>query len=146
MKLLSTYRASLLATLLAAVSLVPAARAENPDVIARVNVPFAFDCGNQHYAAGLYDIRQSAGNVVQIKGSSRFGLVMVQKDDNFAPAKTGKAVFHVTGDRRLLTEMWTAGSTAHIKFYSSKAKQRVKLASNGTYTPDVEVALLDMPR
>jgi hypothetical protein len=146
MNLLSKYRVSLLAAFLAVLSLAPAAQAQIQDSIARVNVPFAFECGTQHYPAGTYDLRPLSNNVLWIRGSSSSGLAMMRMDMNMLPTKTGKAVFGVSGNQHFLHEIWSPRSTTHVIFKASKAEQRVKLASNSIHQPDIQLALLDVPR
>jgi hypothetical protein len=146
MNQLSKYRVSLLAILLAVLSLAPAARAQAQETIARVNVPFAFECGNQHYPAGTYDLRTLSNNVLWIRGASSSGLAMMRMDMNMLPKKTGKAVFGVSGNEHFLHEIWSPRSTTHVFFQASKAEKRVKLASNSISQPDIQLALLDVPR
>ena len=146
MNLLSKYRVSLLAVFLAVLSVAPAAQAQIKESIGRVNVPFAFECGTQHYPAGTYDLRTLSNDVLLIKGSSHSGLVMIRMDMNMSPEKTGKAVFSVSGNQYFLHEIWSRTSTTHVIFKASKAEHRVKLASNSIHQPDVQVALLDVSR
>src|ERR1700679_2697800 len=105
MNLLSKYRVSLLAAFLAVVPLAPAAQAQIQERIGRANVPFAFDCGTEHYPAGIYDLRTLSNNVLLIRGSSHSGLTMIRMDVNMVPAKTNTAVFGVSGNRHFLREI-----------------------------------------
>jgi len=146
MNLLSKYRVSLLAACLAVLPLASTAQAQIKDTIGRVNVPFAFECGARHYPAGTYNLRTLSDNVLLIEGPSRSGLVMMWMDRNISPEKTGKAVFSVSGNQYFLHEIWTKQSTTHVIFKASRAEQRVKLASNGIHQPDIQLALLDVPR
>ena len=114
--MLRKYRARLLAAFLAVLSLVPLARAQARETIARVNVPFAFQCGLQHYPAGMYDMIRLSADIVQMRGASHSGVAMMRMDVNRLPAKTGKAVFSVYGNQYFLHEMWTKESTDHVTF------------------------------
>jgi hypothetical protein len=146
MNLLSKYRVSLLSVFLAVMSMVPAAQSQTQKTIARVNVPFAFECGSQHYPAGIYNISRLSNTVLVISGSSRTGLAMMRMDVNILPAKTGGAVFVVSGNQHFFHEIWSTGDTTHVTFYASKAERRVKLASNKVHKPDILLALLEVPR
>jgi hypothetical protein len=145
MNLLSKYRVSLLVAILAVLSLAPTAQAQTQEPIGRVKVPFAFDCGTEHYPAGTYDLRTMSNNVLLIRGYSHSGFVMMRMDMNMS-TKTGKAVFSVSGDQYFLHEISSPKSTIHIVFKASKAQQRVKLTSNSIHQPDIQLALLDVPR
>jgi hypothetical protein len=146
MNLLSKYGVSLLAAFLAVVSLAPAAQAQIQEPIGRANVPFAFDCGAEHYPAGIYDLRTLSNNVLLVRGTSHSGLTMIRMDMNMLPAKTNQAVFGVSGNRHFLREIRSSRGTTHVIFKASKAEQRVKLASNSIHQPDIQLALLDVPR
>ena len=144
--MLTKYRAGLFAAFLAVLSLVPLARAQARETIARVNVPFAFQCGFQHYPAGIYDIIRLSSDISQMRGASHSGVAMMRVDVNVLPAKTGKAVFSVYGNQYFLHEMWTKESTDHVIFTVSRAERQLKLASSSIHQPDIQLALLDVPR
>jgi hypothetical protein len=144
MNLLSKYRNSLLAAFLMAASLAPAANAQS--TVGRINVPFAFDCGTQHYAAGEYNIQTAMNGVLSIGNSAGSGLVMPQREQNTQRTATGKAVFRVYGDRYFLSELWTKGEATHFTFQPSKAEHEVQLALKRTPGSGVQMALLTVPR
>jgi hypothetical protein len=145
MNLLSKYRVSLLAALLAVLSLAPAAQAQSQEAIGRVNVPFAFECGLRHYPAGIYELRTLSNNVLLIKGpSSHLGVAIIRRDMDMLPVKAGQAVFGVSGNQYFLREIRSTDST-YVIFKPAKAGQR-KLASNSIHEPDVQLALLNVPR
>jgi hypothetical protein len=146
MNLLSKYRASLLSIFLAVMCVVPAAQSQTQETIARVNVPFAFECGSQHYPAGIYNISRLSNTVLLISGPSRIGLAMMRPDVTVLPAKTGRALFGVSGNQHFFHQIWSTGSTTLVTFYASKAEQRVRLAPNTIPQPDIQLALLDVPR
>jgi hypothetical protein len=146
MNLLSKYRVSLLAAFLAVLSLAPAAQAQGKEAIGRVNVPFAFECGLRHYPAGIYDLRTLSSNVLLIRGSSHLGVAMIRRDINMSPVKAGKAVFGVSGNQYFLREIRSADSTTYVTFKAAKAGQQGKLASNSIHEPDIQLALLNVPR
>ena len=48
------FRASIFAAVLTIVPMSPTLHAQDADMAAQVNVPFAFNTASQHYAPGLY--------------------------------------------------------------------------------------------
>jgi hypothetical protein len=148
MNFLSKFRAIVIASVFAVAALVPAAHAQSGSAqgnTVKVNVPFAFSCGPQHYTAGTYLIRDRSSNVVSILGKSRSGLAMTRIEQAYRPATVNKAVFRKYGDTYFLEELWTAGNTSHVTVAHAKAKKTAEVASNAT-VPVVELALLEMPR
>lgn len=145
MNLLSKYRAIFIAACLAVISLTPAAHAQQGESIARIQVPFAFDCGARHYPAGLYNIRKWGEDLLMINGSSS-GLAMTQTDANARPTKIGEVVFRVVGHRHFLHEIRSGGDTTIFVFYPSRAEQKIELAANAIHQPDIQLALLNAPR
>jgi hypothetical protein len=94
----------------------------------------------------MYDMIRLSADIVQMRGASHSGVAMMRMDVNRLPAKTGKAVFSVYGNQYFLHEMWTKESTDHVTFTVSRAERKLKVASNSIHQPDIQLALLDVPR
>jgi hypothetical protein len=140
------FRASLVATILAVASLSSTSHAQVGGVQVRVEVPFAFVCGSHHFAAGIYAIRMENQHVTLTQGSSGSGRALTELVSDLQPAKKGKAVFQRYGDQYFLQEVWSPGMTSHIHYVRSKAQKQPELASIGTGSADLELALLEKPR
>jgi hypothetical protein len=109
-----------------------------------VDVPFAFQNGSQHFAAGRYTIRLEDNNVLVVRGETRAGLAMVWFDDDSRPSNTTKVVFRRYGDQYFLHEVWVTGETRHPYCLPSKAENREMAATKAVPT-SVVVAALAMP-
>lgn len=135
-------RSSLFAVILVATSWSPASRAQAVGMSLEVNVPFAFDNGTQHFAAGPYTIRMEEPHVLLIQGSSQSGLTMTWFDQDLTPSKTTKVVFQRYGDRYFLSEIWVTGDATHTYVPPSKREKQLEEAANRTADTGVQVALL----
>jgi hypothetical protein len=146
---ISKFRIGLFAAVLALGSLSLAASAQAADTVATAIVPFGFELGSQHFAAGRYTVRMQGDHIVRINGRSNGGLEMTMWDINPKPSTQSKLVFRSYGGRLFLREVWTAGDTVHLQCVESKAEKqarRSEIASNHATTPAVELALLQIPR
>jgi hypothetical protein len=141
---LSKVRAILLTVILAGSPLLPALHAQDLEDVVKVNVPFAFESGSQHFAPGLYTISRNDQNLLAIRGESKSGLVLSWFDEDGQPSKTTKVVFRKYGDQYFLHEIWVSGDTSHTYVQPSKAEQR-EMAANRTDTTNVVVAALEGP-
>jgi hypothetical protein len=92
-------RAGIFAVVLAVAPLSPASHAQDAGAVGRMNIPFAFEAGSQHYPAGVYTVRMEDQHVVRIWGTSVAGISMAYVDENGALAKKGVAAFQRYGDR-----------------------------------------------
>jgi hypothetical protein len=147
---ISKFRAILLAVTLAGAPLSPASHAQDLEGSVVVNVPFAFENGHQHFAAGLYTIGMESHNVLMIRGESRrgesrSGFVMADFDEDSQPSETTKVVFHRYGDQYFLSEVWVEGETSHTYCLPSKA-EKLEIAANRTAPTGVVVAALETSR
>jgi hypothetical protein len=138
------FRATLLAASFLAVA--PALHAQTQEMQVKVNVPFAFESGSQHYAAGVYTIGRGAEHIMSIQGASNSGLAMTRLAEDPQPARTGKVVFHRYGDRYFLGEIWVAGKSGHLACVKSKAESQLQISGHGTAPTGVELAVLETPR
>jgi hypothetical protein len=134
-----TSRASLFITALAFLS--PALHAQVQEQKVKVNVPFAFESGNHHYAAGLYTIDRQDPNLVLITSASEFGLALAQVE-NGKVGDSSKAIFRKNGNGYYLDEIMIAGDSNSIHFLHPKAKRMESIAGNKVADTGVEIALL----
>jgi hypothetical protein len=142
---ISKFRAILLAVTLAGAPLSPASHAQDLEGAVVVNVPFAFENGPQHFAAGLYTIGMKSHNVLMIRGEARSGFVMADFDEDTQPSETTKVVFRRYGDQYFLSEVWVEGETSHTYCMPSKA-EKLEIAANRTAPTGVVVAALETSR
>jgi hypothetical protein len=146
---MSKFHAILCAAVLAVTSLSSTSHAQSSDTIAVVNVPFGFEFGSQHFAAGPYTMSEISTHIVAIRGVSKSGFAMTMQDINLKPSTQSKMIFRNYGGRMFLHEVWTAGDTVHLECVKTKAEkraERTELASNPAQVTNVEVALLETPR
>ena len=145
----SKFRTGICAAVIALASLSSTSFAQSPKAIAVANVPFAFELGSQHFAAGRYTVRTNSDHLLMIQGASKSGSALTMWEDNSKPAARGKMVFRSYNGRLFLHEVWTPGETVHLQCAESKAEKQARkteVASNHAKTPDVELALLETPR
>lgn len=152
MRTLTLSRISL--ALIAAVALITApsaVKAQTSDTEVAANIPFTFQVGSSHYAAGIYTL-QLMRHVLTIQGRSASGMMEVFPESTNHPPATSVLVFHRYGDHYFLSELHFGGSPEFVKSPVSRAERRIRLeeeASNhgtGNTSANVEVALLVSPR
>jgi hypothetical protein len=141
---ISKFRTGLFATVLAvAAPLSPALHGQDLGMIAKVNVPFAFETASgHHFKPGVYSIRMDGPFNALIRGDSDSALTMSTIEDRGEPAKSGTATFQRYGDQYFLTEITVEGSSRRLHFAKSKAEKRAQIAAGGTTPASAEVALL----
>jgi hypothetical protein len=140
------FRASIFAAVLTIVPMSPALHAQDADMAAEVNVPFAFNTASQHYAPGLYRLRMESEDTLLIQGGSNSHLAMVRTEDEAQRVKTGKAVFHKYGNQYFLSEIAVAGTSRHLHFAPSKREKEAQIAQDKKAPEGVELSLLQNAR
>jgi hypothetical protein len=146
---MSKFHASLCAAVLAIASLSTTSYAQRTDTLAKVNVPFGFEFGSQHFVAGVYTVRMLSEHLLSINGKSNNGLALVMRDTNLKPSTEGKVIFRRYNDRFYLREVWQPNETEHLQCIKTKDERRAErtvLASNPVHATNVELALLETPR
>jgi len=143
-------RLALVVTALAVASVSPVLGAQTPTM--QVTVPFGFEVGPTHFAAGIYTLNEPRQHVLSIRGTKGFALMMNAREPNFKPATAGKVVFDRYGNRYFLREVWAKGDIDHLRCPESKTEHQIKKIQQATdrasfATPtSVELALLENPR
>jgi hypothetical protein len=141
------FRAAVFTAVLAVVSLAPASQAQNHSLGARVNVPFAFETGRQHFAPGMYTISMGTTDMLVIKGASSSGFVLMHvAGDSRQPAKS-KVVFRRSGDHYFLGQIWLEDRSGFMEVTKSKAERKLQVAEQKSAPAgSVELALLEPAR
>jgi hypothetical protein len=138
------FRASIFAAVVAFAPLTPAAHAQENGTAVRVNVPFVFQNGSQHFAPGVYTLAMENDHTVVIRGASQSWMALTSIVDNAQPAKRGTAVFHKYGDQYFLSEITVAGKSRYLHLTPSRAECQLR---RGQKKPaGVELSLLQGPR
>jgi hypothetical protein len=139
----STFRASLLAGVLAVVAQSPMIQAQDAGVLGQMNVPFAFEVASQHFTAGVYKIRVANDYVLIVQGKSGSGLVMTTVDNDREPAAASKATFRKYGDQYFLGDISSAGRSRHLHFAVSKTESQLRIGTKSEPT-GTELAILQV--
>jgi hypothetical protein len=147
MRSLTRVFAILMAGIMTAASVLPAARAQQASFAASVNVPFAFETASgQRFAPGVYTIRITGLDTMLIRGVNSSGLAMIEEQANEArPASEGKAIFIRYGDRFFLRSVSVPGSSTRLIFARSKNERETQLAAD-TRSSAIGLALLKAAR
>jgi hypothetical protein len=141
------FRAAVFTAVLAVVSLAPALPAQARTEGLRVNVPFAFETGRQHFAPGMYTISMKTPDMLVIKGASVSGFVLMHFSGDRRQAVKSKVVFRRSGDRYFLGEIWLADRSGYMDVIKSKAERKLEIAEQKSAPAgNVELALLEPGR
>ena len=143
------HRLVVLAAVLAVASLSSTSHAQSSDALAKVNVPFGFEVGSQHFAAGVYTVRMLSDHLMSINGKSDSGLAMANRDTDLKPSAQGKVIFRRYGSQFYMREVWTPGGSTHLRCVKTKTErqaERTLLASDPAQVTNVELALMETPR
>ena len=120
-------RAALIALTLAVTAAAPALHAQGATQNLKVNVPFAFQVGDYHFAPGLYSMHRT-GHFLSIDGADGTRTTMTDPENDAKMNWTTKVVFNRYGDRYFMHEIWSAGDTGHTRIVDQKAEQQVRKA------------------
>ncbi len=136
-----------------ALALVPSALpAQTAAPRTLVTVPFAFQVGSTHFAAGTYILSNPGEFLLSIQGKTRSALTMSSHESSKTPAPASKVVFYRYGDQYFLREVWMKGNIDHTYCLPSKAEEAVERRQSDNErasVPDhtnVEIALSEIPR
>jgi len=130
---------------LAAILLVPAARAQQTGI--KADVPFDFVAGDRAYPAGEYILSEALSNsgVIRIENVQEVSGAFAPTNpcSKAMPSKDTKLVFHRMGGRYFLYQAWTAGNLTGREF--PKSRIEVELAQNHE-TPGVVIVAAVLTR
>ena len=136
-------RAGLSAAVLAVATIAAAPLAQAQQSVVRAQIPFGFENGSQHLAAGQYTVSLQADHIMVLQSNKAGGLVMTLPDENMKPAATSRIVFRKYGDKYFLREVWIAGRTTHVHCVKSREEKSLQVAQNEVPPTAIEVALLE---
>jgi hypothetical protein len=131
-----------LATLVAIASLTQA-HAQNHAV--RVNVPFAFDCGTTHFAAGAYTIEMQGADDLALSNDAMTstGLAMIEwRSDSGSPSATTSLTFRQYGNTYFLAKYSTSGATFSLIESKKERSLAREYALNQAHPALIQVAAL----
>jgi hypothetical protein len=115
---------------LAAILLVPAARAQQKTV--KADVPFDFVVGNRAYPAGEYTLKSALNDagIIRIENTNEVSAAFTQSNpcSKATPSPETKLVFHRMGGHYFLYQVWTEGYATGREF--PKGRIEVELAQN----------------
>ena len=107
-------------------------------------VPFDFTVGNQHMAAGIYDLTFDQGTLLirgEENGSASFVLTFSAYADK--TQERAKLVFKRYGDRYFLSQVWYPGTNQGRELKVSKIER--ELAMNSA-KPEIVTLLAAVPK
>jgi hypothetical protein len=140
----SNIRTIALATLVAIASLSQTLHAQTVPHSARVNVPFSFDYGTQHFAHGVYTLTMDGTNVLTIRSGAESAMAISQIAWMPMRINSSEVVFRKYGDRYFLDEVLIANLGADITVNESKAEKSAarELAHRGSQPTTLALAFL----
>ena len=127
------------------------AHAQGVDRPMTVNVPFDFELGSSHLAAGKYTISRPMTDIIEIRNTSGGALLLTHNGQSNKATKSSKVVFDRYGDTYFLRQIWfNPEDNTYLECAESKAEKQAKkseLASvtNTKKASNVEVAMLRLP-
>ena len=114
-----------------------------------VNVPFAFEMGDKHFAPGVYTINAPLSGVIEVNNDHSVGMLLARDEQSNKPTTTAKIVFDRYGEHYFLRQVWFSPSaTSYLECPESKSERQTKrseLASNSKKPSNVEIAMLRLP-
>jgi hypothetical protein len=140
----TTIRTIALASLVAIASLSQTAIAQTGQPSTKVDVPFAFDYGSQHFAPGVYTVSMRDKNILTLSDGKSSAWAMIQAGYDPTRNKAGYVVFRKYGNRYFLTEFAPASGSLHASVSESNAERRAARDYDANHlTPSrVQLALL----
>jgi len=107
----------------AALSQTVLAQTSRPSL--KVDVPFAFDYGKQHFAAGIYTVTMRDQNILTLSGVNRTASAMIQAGYDPTQHKNGYVTFRKYGSRYFLTEFSPANASIIASVFESYAERSI---------------------
>jgi hypothetical protein len=140
----TTIRTIALASLVAIASLSQTVIAQTGQYSTKVDIPFAFDYGTQHFAPGVYTVSMRDKNILTLTSGNRSAWALVQAGYDPTQNKAGYVVFRKYGDRYFLTEYSPATGSLHASVSESNAERRAARDFDASHlTPSrVQLALM----
>lgn len=139
----SNIRTLALATLVAVASLSHTLHAQSIAQPLAIHVPFSFDYGSRHFAAGTCVLNRNSLNTLIVRCNGTAAVAMIKTEYDPTPAKSSFVLFKKYGDRYFLQEIHIANATGHLDVYESDTEKRAtrEYASRGSQPTELAVAL-----
>jgi len=119
----SSFRITALATLVAAIASLTPAMHSQVRPTAKVNVPFPFDYGTEHFGPGAYTIEMENPNLLIVRSRNDGAMAIVQTDSEPNLSGGNKVIFHKYGDRYFFAEVVLADRGDRITVNESNAEK-----------------------
>jgi hypothetical protein len=141
-RLSSILSSTLLASALAIGTLASTqfASAQNSEIIAKANIPFAFQTQRQVLPAGEYLVIEQSNHLLRLQGPKAGGFVVTHDATKYKAPTHGSLVFDRLGDKYYLRQVWTAGSTVGQECPKSRAERQNMQATSQQSSGSTEVA------
>ena len=121
----TTIRTIALASLVAIASLSQTAIAQTGWSSSKIDVPFAFDYGTQHFESGIYTVSMDLNqNILILSRGNRSARAMILAGYDPTQQKSGYVFFRTYGSRYFLTEYSPASGNLHASVFESAAERR----------------------
>jgi hypothetical protein len=111
--------------LAALVTIASLSQAHAQTQASHVNVPFAFECGSQHFAPGTYTLSNLDRDNILLRDDKTSNLVLVVIGDGPRDTKSGYVIFRKYGNRYFLAEYHPANSASTMEVPASKKERSV---------------------
>jgi hypothetical protein len=128
---------------LVVLSLFVTAIGASAQTAAKANVPFNFQVGNAHMAAGSYLVSEQGMNNILIRGLKTTASAMSTARPDEASNGRARLVFYHYGDHYILTQVWGAYGTSGLILPTSKLEKELRASSvdGGSDEGEVIIAL-----
>jgi hypothetical protein len=148
-QLTSILGSSLIACALAVGSLAStqSALAQDSELLAKVNIPFAFQAGTKTMPAGMYQIDRESRHLILLHGPGQAAAYVETSDAIKLQAPDhGNLLFARYGDTYFLRQIWTAGNSIGLECPKSRLEKETLQAQNKQAPTSTEVAINGVPR
>ena len=149
LRLASITRSTLIACslMIGTLASTQSASAENSEALATVNIPFAFQMGDQKMPAGMYQIDLVSNHVVRLYGPDHvLGSVAVHSASKLLASDRGIIVFDRFGQNYFLRQIWTAGNKDGLESWQTRVEKNVLQASDRKSRSTTQLAFNSTPR
>jgi hypothetical protein len=124
------------------------ALAQNTQLVARANIPFAFQAGSKVMPAGTYDISKQHDHVLILRESHAKAAEFLMVQDTYAThtPKQSAIVFDRRGDKYFLRQVWTANNGSGVECPKPRAEKELEIAQKDAPQSTVTLALNTSPK
>ena len=122
--------------------------AQGDTLVAKAQIPFAFQAGSQVMPAGTYSITSESDHVLLLRESTQkaaeFVLVHAAYT-NHTPAKS-VITFDRRGDKYFLRQIWTEGHNNGMECPKVRAEKQLEIAKTSVPSDTITLALNTSPQ